>query len=96
MYLTLLYLCGLRLRGEVFMLNWYSQPRYWSSCQPYATGDVVMNMLTKGWHITSVKSIMGENRARLHAVTLQSEKETVDLLVLDGPAIQGVVQQFIL
>ena len=73
------------------MLDRYTQPRHWSPCQTYATGDVVIDLLSQGWQITSVQPVPGQSRARLHSISLAHGEERLDLLVLDGPAIQGIV-----
>ncbi len=75
------------------MLDWYLQPRHWSPCQTYATGDIVMNMLLQGWQVTSVKPTHGQSRAHLYAVNLCRKDDKLDLLVLDGPAIQSIVMK---
>ncbi|MBN1428491.1 MAG: hypothetical protein JXB07_08900 [Anaerolineae bacterium] len=75
------------------MLDWYLQPRHWSPCQTYATGDVVMNMISQGWQVTSVKAAPGQNRAKLHVVNLSRDDDSLDLLVLDGPAIRGIAMK---
>ncbi len=72
------------------MLDRYLQPRHWSPCQTYATGDVVIDLLSQGWQVVSVQPAPGQNRARLHSVSLSRDSQTLDLLVLDGPAIQGI------
>jgi hypothetical protein len=76
------------------MLDWYLQPRHWSPCQTYATGDVVMNMLSQGWRVTSVRPAPGKSRAQLHVVNLCREDDRLDLLVLDGPAMQSIAMKF--
>jgi hypothetical protein len=75
------------------MLDWYLQPRHWSPCQTYATGDVVMNMISQGWHVTSVQAAPGQSRAKLYVVNLSRENDNLDLLVLDGPAIRGIAMK---
>jgi hypothetical protein len=73
------------------MLDRYLQPRHWSPSQSYATGDVVINLLSQGWQIVSAQPIPGQNRARLHSISLVCGEESLDLLVLDGPAIQDIL-----
>ncbi|MBN1427148.1 MAG: hypothetical protein JXB07_02105 [Anaerolineae bacterium] len=75
------------------MLDWFSQRRHWSPCQTYATGDVVINMISQGWQVTSVKAVPRQSPAKLHAVNLCREDDSIDLLVLDGPAIRDIAMR---
>ncbi|MBN1312081.1 MAG: hypothetical protein JXB30_11740 [Anaerolineae bacterium] len=75
------------------MLDWYSQERHWSPCQTYATGDVVMNMISQGWRVKSVQDAPDQSPAKLHIVNLCREEEDRDLLVLDGPAIRDIAMK---
>ena len=76
------------------MLDLYLQPRYWSSCQPYATCDVIVGMLAQHWQVVSVEPVLGQNHARLYAVDLHRDRNDLNLLVLDGPVMQGIAMKF--
>jgi hypothetical protein len=78
-------------KEDVYMLDRYLQPRHWSPSQGYATGDVVISLLSQGWQVSSVQPAPGQTRARLHCISLTRDGESLDLLVLDGPAIQSIV-----
>ncbi len=73
------------------MLDRYLQPRHWSPYQPYATGDVVIDMMAQGWEVISAHSVPAESRARLHTLSLVRSGETIEMLVLDGPVIRDLV-----
>jgi hypothetical protein len=73
------------------MLYQTLQPRHWSPFQSYATGDVIIDLLSQGWQVASVQPAPGQNRARLHSVSLARGEEKLDLLALDGPAIQDIL-----
>ncbi|MBN1427294.1 MAG: hypothetical protein JXB07_02840 [Anaerolineae bacterium] len=73
------------------MLDRYLQPRHWSPCQTYATGDIVIDLLSQGWQVASIQPTPSQSRARLYSASLVRGEESLDLLVLDGPAIQGIV-----
>ncbi len=73
------------------MVDQYLQPRHWSPCQAYATGDVVIDLLSQGWQVISVEPTPAQSRGRLHKVSLVRNGEGFDLLVLDGPAMQHII-----
>ncbi len=73
------------------MLDRTLPPRHWSPCQAYATGDVVIDLLSQGWQITSIQPSGRQSRARLHTLNLVRDGEKLDLLVLDGPVIHSIL-----
>ena len=73
------------------MFEWKQSPRYWSSCQSYATGDVLLTFLSQGWELTGTQHAPNQGRALLHLVTLKRQKDFMSLLVLDGPAVRDVI-----
>jgi hypothetical protein len=76
------------------MLDIYLQPRYWSPCQPYATGDVVMGMIAQRWQIVSMQPAPTQKHARFYTVNLHRGRNDLKLLVLDGPAVQDIFMKF--
>jgi len=48
-------------------------------------------LLSQGWQVASVQPAPGQNRARLHSLSLARGEEKLDLLALDGPAIQDIL-----
>jgi hypothetical protein len=76
---------------DIHMLDRYLRPHYWSPFQTYATGDIVIDLLSQGWQVILARTVPDQSRARLHSVKLVRGEDRLDLLVLDGPAIQGIV-----
>ncbi|MBN1311392.1 MAG: hypothetical protein JXB30_08230 [Anaerolineae bacterium] len=69
------------------MLDWPTTSRHWSPHQRYATGDVLLGLIARGWQITAIQPAPIKNRAKLHLITLQKGDDNLSLSVLDGPAI---------
>jgi hypothetical protein len=79
------------MKGDILMLNWQLQSRYWSPHQEYATGDVLVGLISQGWEIVTIQPAPIETRARLHLITLQRDDQSLKLPVLDGPVVHTLV-----
>ena len=68
------------------MKDWIVEPRYWSPDRQYATGDMLITLLSEGWQVIGSTTARYEGRTLLYACTLAQNNDTVTLQVLDCPA----------
>ncbi len=85
------------MKGPMSVIEWMVrkpvqalETRHWSPQQPYATGDVLVSLLRRGWQVRHVQQIAERDRAPLYRFTLEREGETLCVRVLDGPVVRGI------
>jgi hypothetical protein len=72
------------------MLNWNIEPRHWSPVQKYVTGDVLLSLAHRGWDLRYMR-LDSTGRARVYVCTLERDGESMQMQVLDGPAVQDLL-----
>jgi hypothetical protein len=80
------------------LTKWEGRPRHWTPAQGHATGDVLLSCLSEGWEVEwPIRTETGGgadcSRTTVYHLTLKLADQTLELPVIDGPAVRAVVQE---